>query len=90
MTKLEEWQKDPKRAEALAILLKKPILIEALEIVASMTMASAFTNSSLLQITNHDVCFGVDVGRASTLKDLQDLAVIVKEQKQLKPDYKGN
>lgn len=89
MTLKEEWFENPKLAEELQKILQNPTLKTALQIIKEDTMASSMMGSSCLENTNLNVFFGVDMGRAAALKDLQALATVAKPKKQPTQNYKG-
>jgi hypothetical protein len=87
----DEWRRDTTLAPKLKEALSLPIIQQALSVVNELTAAKTLgTTTAITTLSaSAEVLFGFDAGRASVIKDLNDLTVVVEEIAEIQPSYMG-
>jgi hypothetical protein len=85
----EDWKRDTALAPKLKEALSLPIIQQALSVVNDMTAAKVLGNTTAIttHAGNASVLFGFDAGRASVIRDLNDLTIAHEEIEEIQPSY---
>jgi len=87
----DEWRRDTTLAPKLKEALSLPIIQQALAVVNEMTAAKTLGTTTAITTlaASAEVLFGFDAGRASVIKDLNDLTIAHEELVNIEPTYTG-
>jgi hypothetical protein len=88
---LQEWRSNDDLAIELKKLIDNPVMKNAFAVLDSMTLAKTLgaSHELLKYADKSNVLFGYDAGRASFVMDLNDLATLREEPKEITPTYMG-